>query len=57
VTHNWRMAERFTDEELEFLRHVRFGQLPERVRPEDYVELTESDPPAEEVTHEVPQAH
>jgi hypothetical protein len=42
------MAERFTDDELAFLRHARFGELPERVRPEDYVELAETDPPAEE---------
>jgi len=36
------MGERFTDEELAFLRHARFGELPERVRPDDYVELTET---------------
>jgi len=33
----------FTDEEAEFWRHVRFGELPERVLPEDRVELTETD--------------
>jgi hypothetical protein len=37
--------EHFTDEELAFLRHVRFGELPPRVKPEDYVELQETDPP------------
>lgn len=37
--------ETFTDAEMAFLRHVRFGQLPERVRPEDRVELAETDPP------------
>ncbi|MGW0435999.1 hypothetical protein ACWDV4_26070 [Micromonospora sp. NPDC003197] len=36
--------ERFTDEELAFLRYVRFGELPDRVHPEDRVELTETDP-------------
>lgn len=35
--------ERFTDEELAFLRYVRFGELPAPVRPEDRVELTESE--------------
>ncbi|GGM60188.1 hypothetical protein ACFFX1_04730 [Dactylosporangium sucinum] len=44
----------FTDDELAFLRHVRFGELPARIRPEERVELTETesrrdrpdDPPA-----------
>lgn len=35
----------FTDAELAFLRHVRFGELPPRVLPEEYVELAETDPP------------
>ncbi len=43
------MTERFTDEELAYLRHVRFGELPERVQPEEYVELTET-----EVPHQLP---
>ncbi|GAA2614194.1 hypothetical protein GCM10010399_51290 [Dactylosporangium fulvum] len=34
----------FTDAELAFLRHVRFGELPARVLPEDRVELEETDP-------------
>lgn len=34
---------RFTDEECAFLRHVRFGELPPRVRPEDLVALVETD--------------
>jgi hypothetical protein len=38
-------TERFTDEELEFLRHVRFGELPPRVAPADTVETSETDPP------------
>ncbi|MDG4825757.1 hypothetical protein O7635_28250 [Asanoa sp. WMMD1127] len=33
----------FTDEEAAFLRHVRFGELPARVLPEDLVELHETD--------------
>jgi hypothetical protein len=37
-------AERFSDEELAFLRHARFGELPARVRPGELVELTETDP-------------
>jgi hypothetical protein len=37
--------ERFSDDEAAFLRHVRFGELPSRVRPEDLVETTETDPP------------
>jgi hypothetical protein len=41
------MVPEFTDEDLAFLRHVRFGELPERVKPEEYVELTETDPPRE----------
>ncbi|MFC4017006.1 hypothetical protein ACFOW4_03475 [Micromonospora sp. GCM10011542] len=39
------MAEQpFTDDEYAFLRHVRFGELPPAVRPEERVELTETDP-------------
>lgn len=37
------LMEHFTDEELAFLRHARFGELPPRVKPEDYVELVESE--------------
>jgi hypothetical protein len=35
---------RFTDPDLAFLRHARFGELPARVRPVDMVELVETDP-------------
>ena len=35
--------ERFSDEELAFLRRVQFGELPQRILPEDRVELTETD--------------
>ena len=37
---------RSVDDEAAFLRRVRFGALPPRVRPADYVEMTETDPPA-----------
>ncbi len=41
-------TEQFTDEELAFLRYVRFGELPARVAPSDLVETTETDLPHEE---------
>ena len=34
----------FTDEELAFLRHARFGELPRPVRPDEMVESVETDP-------------
>ncbi|MEO3778018.1 hypothetical protein ABGB16_14460 [Micromonospora sp. B11E3] len=34
----------FTDAEFAFLRHVRFGELPARVRPDETVELVETEP-------------
>jgi hypothetical protein len=44
--------EGFTDEEAAFWRHVRFGQLPPRVRPDEYVELRETEePPIRPVNH------
>jgi hypothetical protein len=33
----------FTDEEVAFLRHVRFGELPPRVLPDDRIESVESE--------------
>jgi hypothetical protein len=36
--------ERFSDEEWAFLRHVRFGELPRQIPPEERVELTETEP-------------
>jgi hypothetical protein len=45
VHHANMAAEMFTDAELAFLRHARFGELPSRVLPEDRVELAETDPP------------
>ncbi|MEK8105367.1 hypothetical protein NKG94_09635 [Micromonospora sp. M12] len=34
----------FTDDEYAFLRHVRFGEMPPAVRPDERVALTETDP-------------
>lgn len=34
----------FTDPDLEFLRHARFGELPPRVRPADLIGLIETEP-------------
>lgn len=38
-------SEKFTDDELAFLRHVRFGELPGRPKPEDLVETVETEQP------------
>jgi hypothetical protein len=46
-THDVETRERFTDEELAFLRFVRFGRLPERVAPAEFVVLVETDLPDE----------
>lgn len=43
MTQHGEDRDRFSDEELAFLRHVEFGELPERVRPEQRVEFTEAD--------------
>ncbi|MFD4192445.1 MULTISPECIES: hypothetical protein [Amycolatopsis] len=40
-----RVPERFTDEELAFLRFARFGELPPRVLPDDLVEVVETEQP------------
>lgn len=37
--------ERFTDEESELLRHLRFGQLPDPVPPAEWVEEVDPDAP------------
>lgn len=37
--------EAFTETELAFLRHVRFGEMPARVRPEERVEVAETEVP------------
>jgi len=33
-----------SDADFAYLRFVEFGELPARVRPEDYVELVETEP-------------
>ncbi|SFP04667.1 hypothetical protein SAMN05421810_101798 [Amycolatopsis arida] len=38
-------VERFTDEELAFLRFARFGELPPRVLPQEMAEVTETERP------------
>ncbi|WP_431878121.1 hypothetical protein [Amycolatopsis sacchari] len=38
-------AEKFTEEELAFLRYARFGELPPRPRREDLVETQETEQP------------
>jgi hypothetical protein len=35
----------FTDDELSFLRYARFGELPARVLPTEWVEMVESEQP------------
>ncbi len=42
---------RFTDDESAFWRHVRFGELPARIRPEERVELTETEDPRDVPPH------
>jgi hypothetical protein len=44
-------TETFTDEETAFLRHVRFGELPPRVEPEQLVETVETEQPSLPVRH------
>ncbi len=44
MTDEQRDPEQFTDEENAFLRHVRFGELPPRVRADERVELVETEP-------------
>jgi hypothetical protein len=39
--------EELSDDDLAFLRRVRFGELPRPARPEDYVELREFQGPPE----------
>jgi hypothetical protein len=38
-------AVRFTDEEHAFLRHAQYGELPRRIRPDELVELQETEAP------------
>jgi hypothetical protein len=41
------------DEGAVVSRHARFGTLPPRVRPEDWVEENETDPPAHELEQSI----
>jgi hypothetical protein len=34
----------FSDADHAYLRYVEFGELPPRIRPEDYVQLIETEP-------------
>jgi hypothetical protein len=38
--------EHFTDDELAYLRFVRFGELPPRVAPAEWVEIVETEQPS-----------
>jgi hypothetical protein len=44
---------RISDEEAALLRHIRFGELPSRTRPDDWVEETETDLPAHELERSI----
>jgi hypothetical protein len=37
-------GDKLNDDQLAFLRHARFGELPLRTPPAQFVELTETDP-------------
>jgi hypothetical protein len=39
-------VERFTEEEMAFLRFARFGELPPRARPSEWVETVETEQPS-----------
>lgn len=43
-----------SDEDAAFRRRIRFGELPARVRQEDWVEEIETDPPAHELEQTLP---
>jgi hypothetical protein len=45
--------EQFSDDEMAFFRHVRFGELPPRVRPEELVETTDTGEPTFEPPEQV----
>lgn len=40
------VPERFTDDELAYLRFVRFGELPPRVAPTEWAETVETEQPS-----------
>jgi hypothetical protein len=41
-----------SDADFAYLRFVEFGELPPRVRPEEYVEMVETEPRAEPAVNE-----
>ena len=45
---------RLSDHELAVLRQLRFGELPARARPEEWIEETETDPPDHELERTIP---
>jgi hypothetical protein len=44
LTDHRRDKKQFSDEEMAFLRHAEFGELPPRIAPEQRAELTETAP-------------
>ncbi|GII84346.1 hypothetical protein Ssi03_23360 [Sphaerisporangium siamense] len=50
-------VEQFSAEEYAFLRYVRFGTLPERVRPSEMVEVVATDRPQEVPDQALDAAH
>jgi hypothetical protein len=44
----------FSDDEAARRRHAKYGRLPPRIRPEDWVEEVETDPPVYELEQPIP---
>lgn len=42
-------AAQFNDEDAALLRHAKFGKLPARLRPDDWVEESDTSSPAHEL--------
>ncbi len=49
MTENPASVVRFSDEDAASARHAKFGELPLRVRPEDWAEETDTDLPTHEI--------
>jgi hypothetical protein len=47
-------AHRVSDRDAAVLRRARFGHLPARIAPDDWVEETDTDPPAHELERSMP---
>ncbi|HET8662185.1 MAG TPA: hypothetical protein VFM55_24780 [Micromonosporaceae bacterium] len=54
MTGNEDQVARVSDEEAALRRHARFGELPPRTRPDDWVEETDTNPPAHELEQSIP---